>query len=347
MGFRLYDPEIGRFLAIDPLLDIQPSQTPYHYCFNNPTSFTDPTGLYPEKEKGDKVQVSVTSKPEIMENTQNLLKQYFNLASITSPIYEEQKSFMRAQWEQEYLARISMPGPCIIRVNGVSGVYGIGSPGSSSGRTGTNESENGVPTPTDGPNSNTPQTNNEPYGPPAPPNYEEPYGPPPFVGPPEPGYDNYPHWMGIAADELGECEYGSEGNNDRISEYHASTTGGTASEVIAWCSSFVNWTIESSGLNGTNSKAAQSWNNWGVKSTDPFYGAIGVIKTPRMSHVGFVAGKTAGNSIVLLGGNQGDCVSYSSYSRSSFVGFYYPNSMHIYPFQFILPLINVPSRRTR
>jgi len=56
MGFRLYDPEIGRFLAIDPLLDVQPSQTPYHYCFNNPTSFTDPTGLYPEKEKGDKVQ---------------------------------------------------------------------------------------------------------------------------------------------------------------------------------------------------------------------------------------------------------------------------------------------------
>jgi len=35
---------------------VQPSQTPYHYCFNNPTSFTDPTGLYPEKEKGDKVQ---------------------------------------------------------------------------------------------------------------------------------------------------------------------------------------------------------------------------------------------------------------------------------------------------
>ncbi len=56
MGFRLYDPEIGRFLAIDALLDIQPSQTPYHYCFNNPTSFTDPTGLYPKKEKGDKVQ---------------------------------------------------------------------------------------------------------------------------------------------------------------------------------------------------------------------------------------------------------------------------------------------------
>jgi len=74
MGFRLYDPEIGRFLAIDPLLDVQPSQTPYHYCFNNPTSFTDPTGLYPEKEKGDKVLDVVKDDWDLQRSIQMFLE---------------------------------------------------------------------------------------------------------------------------------------------------------------------------------------------------------------------------------------------------------------------------------
>ncbi len=117
MGFRLYDPEIGRFLAIDPLLDIQPSQTPYHYCFNNPTSFTDPTGLYPEKEK-DRVQAWVSRTPENSPLMQHLA------APRTATPYEETKSFMRDKWEAESWALNSEP-----RYNGGGG--------GSSGRTGT------------------------------------------------------------------------------------------------------------------------------------------------------------------------------------------------------------------
>ena len=44
----MYDAGIGRFGAIDPLADDkQESWNPYHYVFNNPTRFTDPTGLRP------------------------------------------------------------------------------------------------------------------------------------------------------------------------------------------------------------------------------------------------------------------------------------------------------------
>jgi len=162
MGFRLYDPEIGRFLAIDPLLDVQPSQTPYHYCFNNPTSFTDPTGLYPEKEKGDKVQ-EVVSFFWVMEETLQLL--------LNSRLKDEEEWQMSRRYWRGLFHLISDRN-YYKRMNGDEGG---GGGGSSSGRTGTNESGNGLPTSTGNSGSNNTQTNNEQYGPPEPP---QPYGPP-------------------------------------------------------------------------------------------------------------------------------------------------------------------------
>ncbi len=40
---RGYDPEIGRWTGVDPL--IYPSQSPYNYCFNSPVNYTDPSGM--------------------------------------------------------------------------------------------------------------------------------------------------------------------------------------------------------------------------------------------------------------------------------------------------------------
>ncbi|MBO6522699.1 MAG: RHS repeat-associated core domain-containing protein [Balneolaceae bacterium] len=43
MGARNYDPEIGRFLQIDPMMEFS---SPYIYVGNNPLAFTDPTGMF-------------------------------------------------------------------------------------------------------------------------------------------------------------------------------------------------------------------------------------------------------------------------------------------------------------
>ena len=48
VGAREYDPVLGRFLAVDPVLDPEnPLQdNGYSYGWNNPVSHTDPTGLH-------------------------------------------------------------------------------------------------------------------------------------------------------------------------------------------------------------------------------------------------------------------------------------------------------------
>jgi RHS repeat-associated protein len=49
--FRLYDPQIGRFKAVDPLGELTLALNPYSFAFNNPMSFNDPSGLLPSGPK--------------------------------------------------------------------------------------------------------------------------------------------------------------------------------------------------------------------------------------------------------------------------------------------------------
>ncbi|MCC5922082.1 MAG: RHS repeat-associated core domain-containing protein [Cyclobacteriaceae bacterium] len=45
-GFRIYNPQISKFLSVDPLADQAPGWTPYRFGFNNPIRFLDPNGLF-------------------------------------------------------------------------------------------------------------------------------------------------------------------------------------------------------------------------------------------------------------------------------------------------------------
>ena len=49
MAFRGYDASIGRFMQVDPLVNVMPGISPYHFGYNNPISYNDPLGLQGEK----------------------------------------------------------------------------------------------------------------------------------------------------------------------------------------------------------------------------------------------------------------------------------------------------------
>ena len=133
-----------------------------------------------------------------------------------------------------------------------------------------------------------------------------------------------PKWIEIAKKEIGVKEIKGAKDNERIVEYHNSTTFKASDDETPWCSSFVNWCITKAGYKGTNSAQAISWKRWGKKVDKPVYGCIVIIdysykgeKYKGKGHVGFAVGGDSELNLYLLGGNQSDSVKVSKYRCSS------------------------------
>jgi uncharacterized protein (TIGR02594 family) len=95
--------------------------------------------------------------------------------------------------------------------------------------------------------------------------------------------------------------------------------------VTAWCAAFVNATLAQSGMQGTGSNLARSYLEWGQPVDKPQRGDVAVFSrgdpNGPYGHVGFFEGYNADGSIRVLGGNQGDAVSVSSYGADQLLGF--------------------------
>lgn len=131
-------------------------------------------------------------------------------------------------------------------------------------------------------------------------------------------------WTRVAIREIGVREFYSNYDNPRILQYLNSTDNINnyykSNDETYWCSAFVNWCIETSGYEGTNSAWAKHWLNWGSEIKNPFRGCIVVFKRSTGGHVGFYWKETKA-SIYVLGGNQDDEVNIKRYSKKNFLGY--------------------------
>ncbi len=132
-GVRNYDKQTGRFLSVDPLWESFRNYTPYHYSYNNPISFKDPTGFAPEKE-GDELQGKKDCDKLMLLST----------PPISFELYDNTAYFLSAEIEQysltlnvllTYLDVCNTPDNEEIAKNGAGGAGGGGGGGGGTGNT--------------------------------------------------------------------------------------------------------------------------------------------------------------------------------------------------------------------
>jgi RHS repeat-associated protein len=70
-GARLYNPQIGRFIRVDPMADHRINYTPYNYVRNNPMRLIDPNGMldanpndYVFNQNGNFVRIDKNNTPD-------------------------------------------------------------------------------------------------------------------------------------------------------------------------------------------------------------------------------------------------------------------------------------------
>ncbi|WP_157803636.1 RHS repeat-associated core domain-containing protein [Luteimicrobium subarcticum] len=76
VGARYYDPGLGRFISVDPIMDLADPQqwSAYAYANNNPTTWSDPTGLVPAYDPGasDVLRPGVDDNPGVAQHRRHV-----------------------------------------------------------------------------------------------------------------------------------------------------------------------------------------------------------------------------------------------------------------------------------
>lgn len=125
-------------------------------------------------------------------------------------------------------------------------------------------------------------------------------------------------WMETAIAQL---ELWGGENEDVIDDtinYHMETGLGFKSLSTAWCASFVNYCLKVTGYTHSGSAGSQSFRSsqYFNRISAPLYGALVVYSNPAkpgQGHVAFVYCRLRGGDLAVLGGNQGDSISFNSH----------------------------------
>lgn len=139
-----------------------------------------------------------------------------------------------------------------------------------------------------------------------------------------------PAWFLKGRADLGQHERPGRKHNPVIVGYFAAAGfPEVKDDETAWCAAFVGACLERSGIPGSKSLAARSYEKWGVEC-EPRLGCVVVMSRgdPKgwQGHVGFYAGETP-THVIVLGGNQGDSVSLAKFPKSRVVAYRWPRNV--------------------
>jgi TIGR02594 family protein len=136
-----------------------------------------------------------------------------------------------------------------------------------------------------------------------------------------------PKWLVLGIKDVGFQEIGTNRGID-----HFIKSAKTGSLGDPWCAIWINAKLEDSGVPGSRSAMARSFENHPNfrKLEGPARGAIGTMwrgsRSAGTGHVFFYAGHDAQGRTIGLAGNQGDGVKYASQDTSRIVGYYWPKN---------------------
>lgn len=168
-------------------------------------------------------------------------------------------------------------------------------------------------------------------------------------------------WMQAAEDKLNVAEVGTTNKSPIIDKWWVEL-GAKSMIGQPWCGAFVARCLQESGFTRSTfdtRKDLKTRNNQskvypkhfygakdfirggGYKLTKPCVGAVAVKSRNGGGHVCFVVGKTPQGKLVVIGGNQGNKVCYTTYAQSEFDGgfIWYGNTPNPAPERYNLPII--------
>jgi uncharacterized protein (TIGR02594 family) len=140
------------------------------------------------------------------------------------------------------------------------------------------------------------------------------------------GLPESPEWLEWARRQIGFAE---QRNNRGIQRFIGLAKCG--SEGDPWCAIFINAALEASGIRGTRSPAARSFERDAdfVKLSGPALGAIVTMwrgsRNSGKGHVFFYTGENA-QGVWGIGGNESDGVREVPHDRSRITGYWWPAS---------------------
>lgn len=142
-----------------------------------------------------------------------------------------------------------------------------------------------------------------------------------------PSLPDDPVWLRRARQEIGVSEIAGRQHSKRILSYWELAKLPFSDDETPWCAGFCNAMLEDSGIKGTRSGMARSFERWG-QPCGPLKGAVVVLwrnsKNSPYGHVGFLTGKDQYGNLMILGGNQGDAVNIKPFLASRVVTYRWP-----------------------